>query len=121
MRNDLIIEREPFSGFMPDDIRNWLAENTHEKDIALSMMIVYQKTGILLHECDEANDPWIDYALEKWYELEEELVEMIIEILATDNHTNHVTEGTQRIIEPFMKRNGFINRDGWWVRIDSEQ
>lgn len=121
MRNYLIIEKEPFSSFMPDDVRNWLAYNPQEKEIALLMMVVHEKTGILLHECDKANDPWIDYALDKWYELEVELVQMIIEILTIERNTNHVMEGTQRIIEPFMKRNGFINRDGWWVRIDSEK
>ena len=69
----------------------------------------------------ERHKLFADYALDKWYELEVELVQMIIEILTIERNTNHVMEGTQRIIEPFMKRNGFINRDGWWVRIDSEK
>ena len=28
------------------------------------------------------------------------------------------SEGQVVVLEPFMKRNGFRNRGGWWIRID---
>ena len=121
MENYLVLDREPFVGFFPNDLRNWLAEHTQELEIALSMMFVHEKTGVLGAECDETTDYWVHFAFEEWYELETELVERIKEILALDNKTkgtNYPLDGigTHYIIKPFMERNGYRDGSGWWIK-----
>ena len=125
MENYLIIDKEPFVGYMPNDIRNWMIEHNQESDIACAMMIVHNKAGMLMHLCDESNDPWIDYAFEEWYGIETELVERIRAILSVENKTkgtNHARDGigTYYMVKPIMERNGYRDSAGWWIKTGCE-
>ncbi len=121
MGNYLVIDREPFVGYMPNDIRNWLRDHDQESDIACVMAIVHNKVGILGHLCDEAYDPWVEYAYEEWYEIESELLEQIIIILSVENKTkgtDHTLTGAglHYMIKPFMERHGYRDGAGWWIK-----
>ena len=121
MENYLIIDHEPFVGYMPNDIRNWLTEHPQESDIASAMMIVHNKVDILMDVCEEVNDPWANYAFEEWNEIETELAERIRGILSVDNRTkdtNYTLDGigTYYMVKPFMERNGYRDASGWWIK-----
>ncbi len=125
MENYLIIDKEPFVGYMPDDIRNWLIEHNQEADIACVMMIVHYMVGMLSHLCDEVYDPWVKYAFEEWYEIETELAEKIRDILSVENKTkgtNYTLDGvgTYYLVKPFMERNGYRDSAGWWLKTGCE-
>lgn len=117
----MILDKEPFVGYMPEDIRNWMIKHNQESDIACAMMIVHNKTGMLIHLCDESYDPWINYAYEEWNEIETELIEHIRNILYAENKirdTNYTLDGigTYYLVKPFMERNGYRDDAGWWIK-----
>ncbi|MBQ9428992.1 MAG: hypothetical protein IJU41_05540 [Clostridia bacterium] len=119
MNNDLTLKTAPFAGYTPDDVRRRLAENAAESELALAMALVHEKVGMLAHECDETDDFWIHYAYGIWYELECELTERILSVLADENKTKGANfaltgKGTHYLIEPFMRRNGYTDNAGWW-------
>ena len=125
MENYLIIDKDPFVGYTPDDIRNWLTKHNREDDIACVMMIVHNKVGMLSHLCDEGYDPWVKYSYEEWYEIETDLVERIRGILSVENKTNGTNYtldgiGTYYMIKPFMERNGYRDGAGWWIKTGCE-
>ena len=57
------------------------------------LMIVHNKVGMLSYLCDEAYDPWVNYAYEEWYEIENELEERIKSILSVENKTKGTNYG----------------------------
>ena len=119
MNNYLVMDTEPFLGFMPEDFRRWLQEHTSESELASAMMQVSTKVGMLMHECDE--DHWANYAFEEWADLETEIVEKIRRILAMENQTkgtNHQLDGVglHFVIKPFMERHGYRDGSGWWIK-----
>lgn len=107
-QNTLILECVPFVGFMPVDVRQWLKEHLASKDLAGAMAGVANKVGELCHEADETDDPWIDYAVEEWWEL---YLELFDEIRAAMGETyDPAIRGSHYAIQTFMEQNGF--RDG---------
>lgn len=54
---------------------------------------------------------------ESWFALADKLRYRIFEILRAEG-LDISSEGQVVVLEPFMKRNGFRNRGGWWIRID---
>ena len=118
MSNSLILEQDPFVGFMPDDIRNWLSLHSQDENIALAMMHVHNKVGRLMHESEEYNDAWADFAFMEWKELETEITETIIRLLESNTFGKRESPeraGTYYRIKPFMERNGYRDYSGWWI------
>ena len=125
MENDLMLDEEPFVGYMPHDVRAWVQEHHLESELACAMMIVHNRVGVLMHLCDESSDPWVDYAFEAWHDIETELAARIREILADENRTKgtaHTLDGigTYYMVKPFMERNGYRDGAGWWIRTGCE-
>ncbi|MBQ6066348.1 MAG: hypothetical protein IJK89_05965 [Clostridia bacterium] len=121
MDHYLVFDREPFVGFMPDDLRDWLKTHRQESDIALLVKLIHEKTAYVADGSDETGDVWAHYAYEEWFELEIELIELIKEILSAENRTkgtNYPLEGlgTHYVIRPFMERNGYRDCSGWWIK-----
>lgn len=126
MENYLILSHAPFEGFMPDDIRNWLSSHSSDPNLALVMEKVNYQVGMLMHECDESNDPWVKYSYSLWWELYLELKDEIVPRLAKDNlekGSNHQTDGGgyHYLIKPFMERNGYRDGSGWWIKQNEER
>ena len=126
MKNLLVIDHGPFTGFTPGDFRCWLSEHTQEGDIALAMKYVSEKASILLAYSDFTYDSWMDYAIDEWDELLLELVEQIKSILSHDNRTDNTGyqldgKGWYYIIKPFMERNGYRDGNGWWIEKSREK
>lgn len=52
-----------------------------------------------------------------WFDLEKKLRERIFDILRTEGAEIPTTRQIV-VLEPFMKRNGYRNGRGWWVRAE---
>ena len=75
--NTLILTTDPFVGFMPADLKAWVKSHHADPELATALAEVNNHVGLLGHELDEVDDPWLVYAFEDWYELELELYELI--------------------------------------------
>ncbi len=93
-------------------------KNYSEQNLADAFAATHNKAGWLMHEADEYSA--VQEMFEKWYELYQELYEKIFEILREENinkNANHMLEGgTHYIAKPFMKRYGYRDGGGWWIK-----
>lgn len=120
-RNTLILTTEPFVGFMPADLHAWLKEHSSDLDLAEALAEVHNHVGILGHELDEDDDPWLIYAYEAWWEIEKELYELIVASMRRSNRHGETAynleqPGLHWLVKPFMEKNGFRDGTGWWIR-----
>lgn len=120
MDNLLILIREPFIGFRPEDIRLWLKNNPDESNYALALSEVEIKVSDARNEVFDVGDSWSYYALDEWEELESEIVEYMQSKLAHENQNgaqhNLTKQGWRYQILPFMERNGYRDASGWWIK-----
>ena len=119
-RNTLILTTDPFVGYMPADLRNWIAANQSDPDLALALAEVHNHVGILGHELDETDDHWLIYAYEAWWEVENELYDLITASMRRSNQQGETVynlsqPGLHWLVKPFMEKNGFRDGTGWWV------
>ena len=124
-RNTLILTTEPFVGFMPTDLRAWIAEHSSDPDLAVALAEVHNHVGILGHELDDVDDHWLIYAYEAWWDVEKELYDLIIASMRRSNRRgetdyNLSQSGLHWLVKPFMERNGFRDGTGWWVQTETE-
>ena len=123
--NTLIPTTEPFVGFMPLDLRAWLADHNTDKDLASALAEVNDHVGLLGHELDEVDDPWLIYAFEAWWEIELELYDLIFGSMKRSNQRGETDynlnqEGLYYRVKPFMERNGYRDGSGWWIKLKEE-
>ena len=124
-QNTLILTTDPFVGFMPADLQSWIKCHSTDPDLALALAEVNNHVGLLGHELDDVDDPWLAYAFESWYELELELYDLIFESMRQSNQRGETNynlsqEGIYYRVKPFMEKNGFQDGAGWWVKADKE-
>lgn len=117
----MILDQPPFEGFAPSDLRAWLSLNFTESNLALAMEKVTVQVGMLLHDCDEYDDVWLDYCIQQWRELKLELKDNILRCLERDNTENGTCYpltgvGDYQLIKPFMEKNGYRDGSGWWIK-----
>ena len=119
-QNTLILTKEPFVGYMPNDVRQYLTEHPDDRALANAMAEVWNQAGILGHELDETDDHWIEYAFWEWQELEHELFAAITARMEMANQCGEapydLTKKGIWLIEQFMLRNGYYNGSGWWCK-----
>lgn len=123
--NTLILTTEPFVGFMPGDLRVWLSTNNRDLDLAIALAEVNNHVGLLGHELDETDDPWLLYAYEAWWEFELELYDLIFTSMELSNQRGETVynlnqDGLYRRVAPFMERNGFQDGAGWWIKSEEK-
>lgn len=124
-RNTLILTTDPFVGFMPADLRDWITMHNTDPDLALALAEVHNHVGILGHELDEMDDHWLLYAFEAWWEVEKELYDLIVASMRHSNQQGKTTynlsqPGLHWLVKPFMEKNGFRDGTGWWVHTEPE-
>ena len=123
--NTLILTTEPFVGFMPSDLRIWLADHNTDTDLASALAEVNDHVGLLGHELDEVEDRWLLYAFESWREVELELYDLIFDSMEKSNQRgeteyNLSQEGLYYRVKPFMERNGYRDGSGWWIKLEED-
>lgn len=122
-KDAVIFASEPLEGRKASDIRQWLNKNATESALATALAQVGNKTGWLCHDLDELEEPELSKAettFNEWWNLENELYNKIIEILECENTQGKASlkisnKGLHYVVLPFMERNGYRDRAGWWV------
>lgn len=91
-----------------------------EKDIANLFAIVYNKAWWIEDEEYEFEEGTEEHrkAVERtdmWFALSDKLRNMIFDILRHEG-VEIPDKGQIVVLEPFMKRNGFRDGQGWWIK-----
>lgn len=120
MNNLLILTREPFVGFRPEDIRLWLKTNPTEANYALALSEVQFKVSDACDEVCDVGDSWSYLVLDEWEELETVIVEYMQAVLLNENQSGAKHDltmpGWRYRILPFMERNRYRDASGWWIK-----
>lgn len=117
MNNLLVLTREPFVGFRPDDVLQWVEQNPSEENLALSFSVVELKEAYVWGKYEDSHDSWALYAAEDWRELREDLQEKIEKTLDSGESSMNPAPSRKRVC-PYMERNGYRDASGWWIRIE---
>ena len=106
------------------EIRNWLKENTNTKSLAVAFALADDKSSAVSFDVDDYEEGTEEYKKacqieQEWFSLEEELKERIFDILRSEGVEIPET-GQIEVLEPFMKRYGYFDGNGWWIRKNEE-
>ena len=91
-----------------------------EKDIANLFAVVENKAWWIedeIYDFDEGTEVYRK-AVDKtdmWFSLADKLKDMIFEILKSEN-VEIPEKGQIVVLQPFMRRNGFRDGQGWWIK-----
>ncbi len=91
-------------------------EDFSDHKLAEAIALTWSKAGHLMHLAEE--DEVFAGEFEEWFDLEKNLCQRAIEILASEGHDVDRAHGLFGVIAPFMERNGYRDACGWWVRVD---
>ena len=119
MNDFVIMASEPAPNKTPADVRNYYSNKKAEKDLADALAIVWNKFIWLEDEVYDHEEGTPEYIAacdiaDEWGALMDEYEERIFMILRSEGIIIPET-GYIVVLEPFMKRNGYINGAGWWV------
>ena len=118
----VLMESEPIPGWEPNDIKEWYGLHHTEAGLAQAFAAVSNKFfWVEDNEYDyEEGTPEHQEACritDAWAELMDNLQEEIFTILRSEGVI--IPEAGQiTVLIPFMERNGFSDRNGWWVAED---
>ena len=112
-----LLTGRPLSGCCPEDVLQWLDAEKDEAALAAAYTQVSSHTGRLL--ClleDSGRDVWLEYAYERWAEVEDALFLRMLDILARENDcgAKHALRGKGRrfLLAPLMRRNDCADAGG---------
>lgn len=116
--NEYIIMSEPLPNI---STKEWIAINHYcetESDLANTYA---GASNMFFWLEDELYDDDVTQgeikSCEEWKMLYEQMQEKILSVLKKENpKTNFDGIGLQKLITPFMLRNGFFDGSGWWIR-----
>lgn len=112
--------QEPNPNLTIEKANQLFAEIKTEKDIAELFALVENKAWWIEDEVYDFDEGTEEYkkAVEKtdiWFALADKLKDLIFSILKSEG-VQIPSKGQIVVLEPFMKRNGFINGNGWWIK-----
>ena len=116
-----LLTGRPLSGCCPEDVLQWLDAEKDEAALAAAYAQVNNHAGRLL--ClleDSGGDAWLEYAYERWAEVEDALFLCMLDILARENDcgAKHALRGKGRrfLLAPLMRRNDCAHKS--WTAVD---
>lgn len=116
-----LLTGHPLSGCCPEDVLQWLDAEKDEAALAAAYTQVSSHTGRLL--ClleDSGRDVWLEYAYERWAEVEDALFLRMLDILARENDrgAKHALrdKGRRFLLAPPMRRNDCAHES--WTAVD---
>ena len=118
--NDVVVmASEPIPDKTPTDVRNYFAERKTEKDLAKAFAIVSNKFWRVEDNKYDYEDGTPEYIAacaitDEWGALMDEYEEKIFTILRIEGVEIPET-GRIKVLETFMRRNGYRNGSGWWI------
>ena len=119
--NDIVImASEPTPDITPTDVRNYFAKRKTEKDLADAFAIASNKFWWVEDDVYDYEEGTPEYEaarviVDEWGALMDEYEERIFVILRSEGVV--IPEaGRIKVLEPFMKRNGYRDGNGWWIK-----
>ena len=111
---------EPSPDLTIENANQLFDEIETEKDIADLFAIVENKAWWIEDEQYDYDVDTEEYKVVRektrmWFSLADKLKEKIFDLLKSEN-VEIPDKGQIVVLEPFMKRNGFINGSGWWIK-----
>ena len=119
--NDIVImASEPISNKTPSDVRGYFAERKSERDLADAFAIASNKFWWVednVYDYEKGTPEYIAACAitDEWGALMDEYEERIFMILRNEG-VEIPEKGRIKVLEPFMKRNGYIDGNGWWIK-----
>lgn len=111
---------EPIPDVSPADVRNYFIGKQTEKDLADAFAMASNKFFWVednIYDYEEGSTEYISACAitDEWCTLMDEYEEKIFEILRSEGITIPKT-GRIHVLKPFMKRNSYIDGNGWWIK-----
>ena len=119
--NDVIVmASEPIPNKTPSDVRNFFATRDTEKHLADAFALTSNKFWWVEDNVYDYEEGTPEHAAardlaDEWGALMDEYEEKIFMILRNEGAEIPET-GRIKILEPFMKRNGYRDGNGWWIK-----
>ena len=116
----VIMASEPIPNKTPTDVRGCFAERKSERDLADAFAIASNKFWWVednVYDYEEGTPEYIAACAitDEWGALMDEYEERIFVILRNEGVEIPET-GRIKVLEPFMKRNGYSDGNGWWIK-----
>lgn len=116
----VIMASEPIPNKTPTDVRGYFAERKSERDLADAFAIASNKFWWVednVYDYEEGTPEYIAACAitDEWGALMDEYEERIFMILRNEGVEIPET-GRIKVLEPFMKRNGYRDGNGWWIK-----
>ena len=96
------LNKEPFEGFFPQDLLQWIKDNPTDTQIAEAYIIVNEHCTALMHITND-NDIWENQAYQDWYEVEQELINLMIRRMRALGIPMPDKEGTYYIAKAYTE------------------
>ena len=117
-----IMAEEPFPDVTTAEIKAYFSDKHTEKDLANALAITWNKFCWFEDNIDDHKEGTPEHKLactitEEWRALMWEYKNRIFEILASKNIIIP-QKGQRNALKPFMKKYGFVDASGWWIRND---
>lgn len=116
----VIMASEPIPNKTPTDVRGYFAERKSERDLADAFAIASNKFWWVednVYDYEKGTPEYIAARAitDEWGALMDEYEERIFMILRNEGVEIPET-GRIKVLEPFMKRNGYRDANGWWIK-----
>ena len=116
----VIMASEPIPNKTPTDVRGYFAERKRERDLADAFAIASNKFWWVEDNVYDYEKGTLEYIAaraitDEWGALMDEYEERIFMILRNEGVEIPET-GRIKVLEPFMKRNGYRCGNGWWIK-----
>ena len=111
---------EPSPELTIEEANTLFCEIKTEKDIANLFAVVENKAWWIEDEEYDFDEGTEEYKKARkktieWFSLADKLKDMIFDILKSED-VEIPEKGQIVVLEPFMKRNGFKDGQGWWIK-----
>ena len=128
INNDAVImTSDPVPDVSIEDMRAIIASIDTEQDLADAFAVVHNKFWFIEDDTYDYEPGTEDYirvctVVDAWGELMDTLSDRIKEIMDRDHlHATMDKGNPQHVFEPFMRRYGYRDGRGWWVREKGEE
>ena len=116
----VIMASEPIPNKTPTHVRGYFAERKSERDLADAFAIASNKFWWVednVYDYEKGTPEYIAARAitDEWGALMDEYEERIFMILRNEGVEIPET-GRIKVLEPFMKRNGYRDGNGWWIK-----
>ena len=120
----VIMAGDPAAGLTAEYAVKAAEEIETEGELAALFAMIHSKTVFVedeIYDYEEGTDEW-KRAVENahfWLDLERKLRDRIFAILRAEGVEIPATRQIV-VLEPFMKRNGYFNGRGWWIKLEDQ-